>query len=245
MVEEAGVSVVGGCCGTSDLHIGALAKELDGKKVKAREFKNDTCFVATGIGGSAMHKLKSPFIVGERLNTQGSRKTKELVLADNYDELYQLASDQIEKGSDLLDLCMAVNERDNEAETMINLVKYLAERVATPFCLDSTDPEVFKEALKYCPGSVLINSINLEHGGKKAREILALAKEYACPVIALPIDDEGMAKTVERKIELTNKIVDLVCNEFGLPVSYIYLDPLVFTLATGEKNTANAKETTV
>lgn len=240
MVTDLGVAVVGGCCGTSPDHIRSLTESLNGKKVKDISRVENGCFIASGIAGVGIHKAKRPFVVGERLNTQGSRKTKELVLSRNYDELFQLALGQIEKKCLLLDLCMAINERDDEKETIENLVSYLAERVSVPFCIDSTDPAVFSAGLKKSPGSVLINSINLEHGGDKARQILSVARDFACPIVALPIDDSGMAKTVEQKLEGAEKIIDIVCNEFGLPKHFIYYDPLVFTLATGDRAAANA-----
>ncbi len=240
MATEKGVAVVGGCCGTSPAHIAALAKELAGKTVAKRESKRLVCFLSTGISGRELNAEKSPFVVGERLNAQGSKKTKELVLAENYDELHHVALEQIDKGAVLIDCCVAVNERDDEADVMKRLTRHLSERISVPLCIDSTDPAVFEAALRMSPGSVLINSINLEHNGDKARRILPLAKEFGCPVIALPIDNEGMARTVERKVELVGKIVDLACGEFGLPLHFLYVDPLVFTLATGDPETAGA-----
>ncbi len=239
-VTEYGVSVVGGCCGTTPLHIQLLAERLNNKGVKKIKLNSNTCFLSTGISGIALHNVPRPFIIGERLNTQGSRKTKEFVLENNYEELYHLALEQVKKHSVLLDLCMALNERDNEAETMLSLIRYLAERIHIPFCIDSTDSTVIEAALKSCPGSLLINSINLENKGNKARKILQLSKDFGSPVIALPIDDSGMARSVEQKINLAENILDLACNEFDIPENFIFFDPLIFTLATGDKNSANA-----
>ncbi|MBD3391774.1 MAG: methionine synthase [Chitinivibrionales bacterium] len=239
-VLEAGVSVVGGCCGTGCRHIEMLSGLLKGKKAAARSVPGRTLFLSTGLGGVDLEQAARPVIIGERLNAQGSRKTKELVLAGNYDELYQLALEQQDKHATLLDLCMAINERDDEPETMTALVRFLRDRVAAPFCIDSTDPVVFAEALKQMPGAGLVNSINLEKGGEKARKILATARSFGCPVIALPIDDAGMAKTVGRKLELAGRIHELACEEFGLPAHFVYFDPLVYTLATGDIEAADA-----
>ena len=243
MVVEQGVNVVGGCCGTTTAHVGELARRLSGARVGQRKMPEKPCFLSAGISGVALHRQDRPIIVGERLNTQGSRKAKELVLANNYDELKELALQQERKGCSVLDLCMAVNERDNEPETMTAVIRFLAERVNCSFCIDSTDPDVFDSAIRNCPGSVLINSINLERGAAKARRVLSLASDFGCPVIALPIDDEGMARTVERKVDLAGKLVDLACGEFGLPAHFLFVDPLVFTLATGDPEAADAAGT--
>jgi 5-methyltetrahydrofolate--homocysteine methyltransferase len=239
-VTELGVSVVGGCCGTTPEHIKMLAATLKGKKVKKRPVNRMACFLSTGISGIALHEVPRPFIIGERLNTQGSRKTKEFVLANDFDNLYQLAMEQIDHKATLLDLCMALNERDDEAGTMLALIRFLSERITIPFCIDSTDPAVIEAALKSCPGSLLVNSINLEKNGEKARKVLRLSKDFGCPVIALPIDDAGMAKTAQQKLDYAKRIVDLACDEFGIAEGLIFFDPLVFTLATGDKESAGA-----
>jgi 5-methyltetrahydrofolate--homocysteine methyltransferase len=245
LVTEKGLAVVGGCCGTTPDHIRELCLRLSGKKVAASAAAKPACFCATGISGVNLESAARPVIIGERLNTQGSKKTKELVLARNWDGMSELALEQTEKGSSLLDICVAVNERDDEAESMKTLVSFFSDRVSVPFSLDTTDPVVMEAALKVCPGSALLNSINLEKDGQRARKVLALARDFGCPVIALAIDDEGMAKTVERKLELARRLRGLACDEFGLPEHHVYLDPLVFTLATGDRKTAGAAATSL
>jgi 5-methyltetrahydrofolate--homocysteine methyltransferase len=239
LVTEEGLGVIGGCCGTTPEHIRTLAACLSGKKAATRNVA-PAAFCATGISGRDLEREKKPLIIGERLNAQGSKKTKELVLAKNFDELYQVARSQIEKGCGLLDICVAVSERDDERDTMSGLVTFLSERVAVPFSVDSTEPAVIEAALKACPGPALINSLNLEAGGRRARAVLALAKEFGCPVIALTIDDSGMAKTVAKKLEIARRIRDLACGEYLLPEHFLYIDPLTFTLATGDAESADA-----
>lgn len=239
LVSEKGVSVVGGCCGTTPEHIRSLSDALMDKKVASRKAQN-TCFLSTGISGIDLERIGRPGIIGERLNTQGSRKTKQYVADRNFDELHHLALDQISKGCVLLDVCVAANERDDEAEMMSSVVDYLKDRVTIPFCIDSTEPAVMEAALRRNPGSMLLNSINLEYKGEKARKVLSLAKQYGCPVIALTIDDEGMAATVAKKMELVKRIRDLACGVFGLPEHFVYIDPLVFTLSTGDPAMAGA-----
>ena len=235
-----GLSIVGGCCGTTPEHIRALSALLEGKKTAPRTVTRRT-FVATGISGIALESPPKPVIIGERLNAQGSKKTKELVLAGNFDELYQIAREQAGRGA-LLDLCVAVNERDDEKETMAGVVAYLSQRIATPLCLDSTEPAVFAAALRACPGSALINSINYERDGGKALPILELARDFGCPVIALTIDDDGMAKTITRKLDIARRLVDLACGRFGLPPQAVYIDPLIFTLAAGDPESVDAAQ---
>jgi 5-methyltetrahydrofolate--homocysteine methyltransferase len=241
LVIEKGLPIVGGCCGTAPEHIRELARRLAGKTAGKRSLPGkSSCFCGTGISGVNIETVARPVIIGERLNTQGSKKTKELVLARNWDELNGLALEQAGRGSAVLDICVAVNERDDEADSMKTLVSFLADRVDVPFSLDTTDPAVMEAALRASPGSALLNSINLEKNGARARAVLALARDFGCPVIALTIDDEGMAKTVERKLDLARKLRDLACGEFGLPEHFVYIDPLVFTLATGDPETAGA-----
>jgi 5-methyltetrahydrofolate--homocysteine methyltransferase len=240
MAFRHGVAVVGGCCGTTPDHIRALARALAGKTVAPRPTPQPAIYCGSGLSGVDLQKAERPFIIGERLNAQGSKAAKELVLSENYEELYHLGLEQQEKKSVLLDLCLAVNETDSEAQVMERLVRYLAPRLVSGFCLDSTDPAVFAAGLRVSPASVMINSINLEKNGEKARRICRLAAEFHCPVIALPIDDEGMARTVERKLELARRLLDCACGEFGLPRQYVFFDPLVFTLATGDPASADA-----
>ncbi len=244
LVLEDGLAVLGGCCGTTPEHIRVLRAACEGKRVAARSVSKKT-YVSTCISGRELEAEAKPLVIGERLNAQGSKRTKELVLAKNFDELYQMAREQEQKGCGLIDLCVAVSERDDERETMASLVSFLCERVAVPLCIDSTEPAVIRAALEACPGSALINSINLEHGGEKARAILALAREFGCPVIALTIDDEGMAHSVAQKIDIARRIRDLACGKFLLPEHFVYVDPLTFTLATGDAQSADAAKNSI
>ncbi|MDR3012024.1 MAG: homocysteine S-methyltransferase family protein [Chitinispirillales bacterium] len=199
------------------------------------------CFLSTGISGLDLEQLPKPIIIGERLNTQGSKKTKEHVINRNFDELYHIAKEQVDHNSSLIDICVAANELDVSEDVMMgDVVKFLSDRINVPLCIDTTEPKVLEAALNKSPGSVLINSINLEHDGEKARKILPLAVDFGCPVIALTIDNIGMAATAERKLEITAALRKLACDEYGLPEHYLYIDPLVFTLSTGDTAAASA-----
>jgi 5-methyltetrahydrofolate--homocysteine methyltransferase len=245
LVINKGLQIIGGCCGTTPEHIQVIAERLAGTKTADRRTLHPACFCATGISGIDLESIARPVIIGERLNTQGSKKTKELLQAKKWEDLGDLALEQARRGGHMLDLCVATNERDDEADSMKTLLSYLSDRVQTPFCIDTTDPAVMEAALKASPGSALLNSINLERGGERGRRILALARDFGCPVIALTIDDKGMAATVERKLDLARGLRDLACGEFGLPEHFVYIDPLVFTLATGAAEHAGAAATSL
>jgi 5-methyltetrahydrofolate--homocysteine methyltransferase len=241
VVTVSGLEIVGGCCGTNPDHIAALASILKDKQVAPRPVRNSkSCWLSTGIGGIDLEKINRPLIIGERLNTQGSRKTKELILASNYDELLHIAHEQSKAGSALLDICVAISEQDTETQTMKSFVSFLSDRVAIPLCIDSTEPYVMVAALKVNPGAVMLNSINLERNKERARKVLTLARDFGCPVVALTIDDEGMAKTVNCKVDLAHRLHELVCGEYGIAEHHLYIDPLVFTLATGDPESADA-----
>jgi 5-methyltetrahydrofolate--homocysteine methyltransferase len=240
MVHELGVAVVGGCCGTTPAHIRSLTDALKGRGVARKEDSSTPVYMGTGISGLDLARAQRPFIIGERCNTQGSKKTKRLVLERNWNEVARLAQQQIEAGATLLDISTALSERNDEQETMVTAVRYLSERVTRPFCVDSTDPAVIEAAVKAYPGACLINSINCEHDCANARRVLTIAAKLGCAVIGLTIDDNGMAKTLEHKMACVQRLRDLVCDEFGMPERFLYIDPLIFTLATGEKESADA-----
>ncbi|HEV7918767.1 MAG TPA: dihydropteroate synthase, partial [Solirubrobacterales bacterium] len=178
----------------------------------------------------------APTIVGERVNSQGSRKAKELLLADDYDGLVQIAEDQVNGGAHILDLCVAVTERpDDEDVQMSEVAKRVSLTQPSPLQIDSTEPDVIKRALEQTPGRAIVNSINLEAGRDKLDVVVPLAIQHGAAVIALTIDEVGMAKTVERKVEIAKRIHDLACGEHGLDPELLIFDLLTFTLTTGDE----------
>jgi 5-methyltetrahydrofolate--homocysteine methyltransferase len=184
-----------------------------------------------------------PLIIGERLNTQGSRKAKELVLNNDYDGLLKLARTQVEDGAHCLDVCVATTERSDELEFMTRLVKKLSIEVEAPLVIDSTDPRVIDSALRQIPGKPIINSINLEGDGNRFHQLAPLMKKYGVPAIAMCIGPQGMAKTANEKVT-TAELLFATGIKYGLkPWQYIF-DVLTFTLATGESEFLDsAKET--
>jgi 5-methyltetrahydrofolate--homocysteine methyltransferase len=175
-----------------------------------------------------------PTLVGERVNSQGSRKAKELLLTDDYDGLVQVAEDQVEGGAHVLDVCVALTERADEDEQMAAVVKRVSLTQPAPIQVDSTEPEVIQAALEQIPGRAIVNSINLEAGRDKADVVVPLARAHGAALIALTIDEVGMAKTAERKVEIAKRIRDLACGEHGLDPEALIFDALTFTLTTGD-----------
>jgi len=191
-----------------------------------------------------LHQDPPPLLVGERVNSQGSRKVKRLLLADDYEGILEVARDQVDSGAHVLDVCVALTERADEAEQMAKVVKLLSMSVETPLVIDSTEANVIKEALEHIPGRGIVNSINMENGRKRIDAVVPLVKQHGAAVIALTIDEIGMAKTRERKLDVAKKIYDIVVNEYGLAPEDLIYDALTFTLATGDAEwIESAKET--
>ena len=175
-----------------------------------------------------------PLIVGERINSQGSRKIKRLLLEDNYDDIALVAREQVEGGAHVLDVCVALTERPDEDVQMREVVRKLAQSTEAPLMIDSTEPRVVEIALQNYPGRAIVNSVHLEAGRAKIDVVMPTVVEHGAAVVALTIDEVGMAKTAERKLEVARRIHGIVCGEYGLPPGALIFDDLTFTLATGE-----------
>jgi 5-methyltetrahydrofolate--homocysteine methyltransferase len=232
-VERYGVGIVGGCCGTTPEHIAAIRERVDGKVPGARPAPGPI-EVSSMMTSTPLVQEPRPTLVGERVNSQGSRKAKELLLADDYDGLVQVAEDQVEGGAHVLDVCVALTERQDEDEQMAAVVKRISLTQPSPIQVDSTEPEVLKAALEQIPGRAIVNSINLEAGRDKADVVIPLAKAHGAALIALTIDEVGMAKTAERKVEIARRLRDIACDEHGLDPEALIFDALTFTLTTGD-----------
>jgi 5-methyltetrahydrofolate--homocysteine methyltransferase len=233
-VERFGVGIVGGCCGTTPEHIAAIRERVDGR-IPGERPEPGAIEVSSMMTSTPLVQEPRPTLVGERVNSQGSKKAKELLLADDYDGLVQVAEDQVEGGAHVLDTCVALTERQDEDEQMQAVVKRISLTQPAPIQVDSTEPEVIKAALEQIPGRAIVNSINLEAGRDKADVVIPLAREHGAALIALTIDEEGMAKTAERKVEIAERIRDIACGEHGLDPEALIFDLLTFTLTTGDE----------
>ena len=233
-VERYGVGIVGGCCGTTPAHIAAIVERVGGRAVGPRPAPRPP-HVSSMIAATPLVQEPRPTMVGERVNSQGSRKAKELLLTDDYDGLLQIAEDQVVGGAHVLDLCVALTERSDEDEQMRLVAKKVSLTQPAPIQIDSTEPEVIERALEQIPGRAIVNSVNLEAGRAKLDRVVPVALAHGAALIALTIDEVGMAKTAERKVEIAKRIRELCCEEHGLDPELLIFDCLTFTLTTGDE----------
>lgn len=263
-----GVGVVGGCCGTTPAHLDALYRNVHGHSyadyLAARGLKlpdapatelttPDALFLfpprrrevptvaraSSGMTASPMIQNPAPTLIGERVNSQGSRKIKRLLLADDYDSIVQVAVEQVNSGAHMLDVCVALTERTDEKEQMKAVVKKLALAVEVPLIIDTTEPEVADAALAIYPGRGIINGNNLENGRERIDIVLPIAKKHGAGVISMTIDEEGMAHTRDKKFEIAKRIFNIAIDEFGLRAEDMIFDTLTFPLTTGQEELRN------
>ncbi|MFL5632273.1 MAG: methionine synthase [Gemmatimonadaceae bacterium] len=248
-VKDFGVRIVGGCCGTTPEHLSAIVKavrSVDGDRAtKTPRHVQHVPRVSSAMRAITLHQDPPPLLVGERVNSQGSRKVKRLLLADDYEGILEVARDQVDSGAHVLDVCVALTERADEAEQMSKVVKLLSMSVETPLVIDSTEANVIEAALEHIPGRGIVNSINMENGRKRIDAVVPLVKKHGAAVIALTIDEIGMAKTRERKLEVAKKIYDIVVGEYGLSPEDLIYDALTFTLATGDAEWIDSGKETI
>ncbi len=246
MVRDFGPNVVGGCCGSTPDHIRAIVAALKDVTPHKHPATDSAPRVASAMRGVDLGQEPRPTIVGERVNTQGSRKIKEMILADDYDGVLAVAREQVEFGAHVLDVCVALTERTDEAEQLGILTKKLAMGVEAPLMIDSTEADAVEAALSAYPGRAIVNSINMENGRVKIDQVVPIVKKHGAAVVALTIDDEiGMAKTPEAKLGVARKIHDIVVGEYGLPPESLIFDALTFTLATGEDEYRESGKATI
>jgi 5-methyltetrahydrofolate--homocysteine methyltransferase len=244
-VEKHKISVVGGCCGTTPAHLKLLVEKLGGRERPPRPAES-TPRLASGIRAMNMQQEPPPLLIGERCNAQGSRKFKRLLLADDYDSILEIAREQVDNGAHALDISVAVTERADEADQMRQVVrKLVVAGIDVPLVIDTTEPDVMQAALEVAPGRCMLNSTHLEGGRVKADRVLALAKKHNAAVIILTIDEQGMAKSVERKVAVARRLYEMAVDEHGLKASDLVFDDLTFTLATGDPEFANAGISTI
>jgi 5-methyltetrahydrofolate--homocysteine methyltransferase len=233
-VDRFDVSILGGCCGTTPDHIRAVAEGVKGRRAKPRPVPRPV-HVSSMITATPLVQEPRPTMVGERVNSQGSRKAKEMLLADDYDGITQIAEDQVDGGAHVLDLCVALTEREDEDEQMRRVAERVSLSQPAPIQVDSTEPPVIEAALEQIPGRAIVNSINLEAGRDKLDRVVPIALAHGACLIALTIDEVGMAKTRERKLEIARRLKELCCDEHGLDPESLIFDCLTFTLTTGDE----------
>lgn len=246
-----GVNVVGGCCGTRPEHLSKLYAKVHGKtyeetlaqnaqrqKPKQREIIHEAQ-ASSGMTATRMMQNPGPTLIGERVNSQGSRKVKRLLLEDDYDSIVQIAVGQVESGAHMLDVCVALTERDDEKAQMEKLVKKLSMAVEVPLIIDTTEADVAEAALSLYPGRGIINGNNLENGRDRIDTILPICKKHGAAVLSMTIDEDGMAHTREKKFEIAKRITEIAVNDYGMSPEDLIYDTLTFPLTTGQEELRN------
>jgi 5-methyltetrahydrofolate--homocysteine methyltransferase len=246
-----GVGIVGGCCGTRPDHIATLYQQVHGHpyadvlagqahraapklRTTPREAK-----ASSGMTAAPMVQNPGPTLIGERVNSQGSRKVKQLLLNDDYDSIVQIAVDQVENGAHMLDVCVALTERADEKAQMEAVVKKLSQAVSVPLIIDTTEADVAAAALALYPGRGIINGNNLENGRERIDQILPIVRKFGAAVLSMTIDEEGMAHTREKKFGIAQRITDIATQDYGLHAEDLIFDTLTFPLTTGQEELRN------
>ncbi len=232
-VKEFGVSIVGGCCGTTPEHLQAVVERVGKCVPKKRNPKHEpSC--ASLYHAVSYKQSPGPLLVGEQTNANGSKKFRQLLERDDYDAIAGVARDAVKEGAHLVDLCVAFTGRD-EVKDMTEAVTRFNQHVTVPVMIDSTEPRVMEEALKRIAGKAIINSVNLEDGGERLRRVCKLAKKYGAGLVALTIDEKGMAKTKSEKLVIARRIHRIATQEYGVRPEDLFFDLLTFTLGSGSE----------
>ena len=264
-VTEHGVALAGGCCGTTPAHVKAIAEAVGGRShgTHAHWQQVQTLFPGFDfelkskeqadaiklIGCSSLYNFQpydqdnSVLIVGEKTNANGSKAFREMLANENWEGLTELARELEGEGSHVLDVCAAYVGRD-EARDMRILLGYYNRHITVPLMIDSTEWPVVETALQTVAGKPIVNSINFEDGDARTRKVLALCRKYGAAVVALTIDERGMAKSVEDKVSIANRLLAMT-REFGLPDHDVFLDCLTFTLGSGDEEFRASGEATI
>ena len=245
-VEEYGVAVVGGCCGTTPEFIRQLAEAIGDREPARRHphFEHGVASIyspvyfpeAVPAGGGEESANTELLIIGERTNTNGSKAFRDAMIAGDWDACVKIATDQVREGSHILDVCVDYVGRDGTLD-MDEVARRFATQSTAPLVLDSTEPEVMEAGLKWLGGRAILNSANLEDGeqeGSRLDRVFRLAKEYGAAVICLLIDEEGQARDAEWKMRVAHRIHDLAVSRYGLEPADLIFDALTFPLSTGD-----------
>ena len=232
-VKDLGVSVVGGCCGTTKEHLRKLVDAVGSLSpvVRRWEFTSSCSSLYLSV---PLHIEPAPVLVGERTNANGSKMFRDLLGKEDWDGMVAMGKQQAQEGAHVLDVCTAYVGRD-ESRDMRELVSRLNTQVTLPLVIDSTEPQVIEEALQRISGRAIVNSINMEDGEDRMAKVLPLCKTYGAAVIALMIDEQGMAKTADRKVQIARRIHALATGKYGMREQDLIFDALTFTLGSGDE----------
>ncbi len=234
-VTDLGVGFVGGCCGTSPDHIRALAEAVSDLDAPRRppEVAEGRSMLSSLFSAVTIVQQPGPLIIGESTNANGSKAFRERLVAGDIEGMVQVGRDQVDEGAHMLDVCLAVAGRD-ETQDVRAFIPPLSRFVDAPLMIDSTDPDAVEAALMRCPGRPVVNSVNLEDGGARLDRIAAAARRHGAAIVALTIDADGMAMTAARKAGVAARLVERLCGDHGFAIGDVFIDPLTFTMASGE-----------
>ena len=245
-VNHGWLNLVGGCCGTTEKHIRAIAQMVEGKKPRVRPAEAHRA-VYSGVETIEAEESTRPLLVGERTNVIGSRLFKNLVAEEKWEESTEIARRQVKGGAHIVDVCLQSTERD-EKKDIAPFYEKLIQKIKTPIMIDTTDPAAVRLALTYCQGKAIINSINLEDGEEKFEKVVPIAHDFGAAVVVGCIDEDpvqAQAFTRERKREIAERSYELLTQKYGIAPEDIIFDALVFPCATGDENyIGGAVETT-
>jgi len=206
--------MVGGCCGTTPEHLEAVVRRLRNVAPKKRSPKREAS-CASLYQSVTYRQEPRPLLIGEQTNANGSKRFKKLLEADDYEGLVEMGRACVKEGSHAIDVCVAYTGR-NEVKDMIETIVRFNQHVTVPLVVDSTEVNVIEEALKRIAGKCVINSINLEDGGERLHKVCSLAVKYGAGLVALTIDESGMAKSRDQKLAVARQIYDLVTNKYPI-----------------------------
>jgi len=236
-VDHGWLNLVGGCCGTTEQHIRVIVQMAEGKKPRQRPAEPHRA-IYSGIETIEAEDSTRPLLVGERTNVIGSRLFKNLVAEEKWEEASEIARRQVRGGAHIVDVCLQSTERD-EKKDIPPFYEKLIRKVKAPIMVDTTDPVAVEQALTYCQGKAIINSINLEDGEEKFEKVVPIAHDFGAAVVVGCIDEDPLqaqAFTRERKLAIAQRSYKLLTEKYGLAPEDIIFDPLVFPCATGDEN---------
>ena len=236
-VNHGWLNLVGGCCGTTEKHIRAIAQMVEGKRPRVRPQEPHRA-VYSGIEAIEAEESTRPLLVGERTNVIGSRLFKNLVAEEKWEEATEIARRQVKGGAQVVDVCLQSTERD-ERKDIPEFYEKLIRKIKAPVMIDTTDPAAVRLALTYCQGKAIINSINLEDGEEKFEKVVPIAHDFGAAIVVGCIDEDpvqAQAFTRERKLGIAQRSYELLTKKYGMAAEDIVFDPLVFPCATGDEN---------
>ncbi len=240
--SEGWLNVIGGCCGTHKGHIAALSELA--AKIGPRKSRGPRRSSLSGVDFLEVVPENRPILVGERANVLGSKKFRDLINAEKFDEASEVARAQVKKGAQVIDVSTQQTDRDEVADLRRFLEKVI-QKIRAPLMIDSTNEKAIAEALTFCQGKAIINSVNLEDGEKRFERIVPLARRFGAALVVGSIDERGQAISAKEKLAVAQRSHEILTKKYGVPEEDLYFDPLVFPCASGDRAYLGSAQQTV